>query len=101
MVDDDLKGTSRGENEDTLFGDFAAPEELGFGGPERSGFNDSLSMGYEEPGQGRSRRRRRSGIMGMGAQQRMILSIFLFLNVSLLGCLCLLAIGAIQPPFMR
>ena len=33
---------------------------------------------------------------GMTAQQRMILSIFLFLDVAVVGCLMLLAIGAIQ-----
>ncbi len=96
MVDDDLRGTFRSED-DSLFGDFAAPEELGFGEPDRPGFGDSLSMGYEEPGERRTQGRSRTGLT---AQQRMILSIFLFLDVSMLGCLCLLAIGAIQPPFM-
>jgi hypothetical protein len=97
MVDDDLRGTFRSDD-DSLFGDFAAPEELGFGEPDRPGFGDSLSMGYEEPDERRARRS--SSRTGLTAQQRMILSIFLFLDVSMLGCLCLLAIGAIQPPFM-
>jgi hypothetical protein len=35
----------------------------------------------------------------MTPQQRMILSVFLFLDVSVLGCVCLLALGAIVPPF--
>jgi hypothetical protein len=94
MVDDDLRG-SFSSDDDSLFSDFAAPEELGFGEPDRPG---SLSMGYEDV---RERRPKpRTGALGLTAQQRMILSIFLFLDVSMLGCLCLLGIGAIQPPFM-
>jgi hypothetical protein len=100
MADDDLRGSLRSEDDDSLFGDFTAPEELGFGEPERAGFGDPLSMGYDEPEERRPRRRS-TGFLGLTAQQRMILSFFLFLDVSLLGCLCLIAIGAIQPPFMR
>lgn len=101
MVDDDFRSTTRrGEDEEPLFGDFAAPEELGFGGPESPIFGDALESGYEEPRRRRRGRRRQGGFLGLTAQQRMILSIFLFLDVSMLGCLCLLAIGAISPPFL-
>ena len=34
--------------------------------------------------------------MGMTAQQRMVLSIFLFLDVAAIGCMLLIAIGAVQ-----
>ncbi len=46
---------------------------------------------------GRRRSRRSSGmLLGMTPQQRMILSIFLFLDVTILGFLILIAIGAIS-----
>lgn len=34
-------------------------------------------------------------ILGLTAPQRMILSIFLFLDVAVLGCMCLIALGRI------
>lgn len=50
--------------------------------------------------QGRTSRPRKSGGKGMGltAQQRMILSLFLFLEVAVIGVLLLFAIGAISIP---
>ena len=37
-------------------------------------------------------------VLGMTAQQRALLSVFLFLDVSVLGCLLLMAAGAISVP---
>jgi hypothetical protein len=44
----------------------------------------------------KARRRASTGFLGLTAPQRMILSIFLFLDVAVLGALILLVIGAIN-----
>jgi hypothetical protein len=74
---------------------FAGLDEAGglaFDDDEALAFGDLLEE--EAPPQ-----RERGRFLGMTAQQRMILSIFLFLDVSVLGCMCLLALGAVVPPF--
>ena len=38
-------------------------------------------------------------ILGMTATQRLVLALMLFLNVAVLGCLCLLATQTISLPF--
>jgi hypothetical protein len=48
-------------------------------------------------GKKRARRRAQTGAFGMTPQQRMVLSIFLFLDVAVLGVLILFALGAIDP----
>jgi len=100
MADDDLRNKLRSEGTESLFGDFAAPEDLGFSEPERPGAASPRRMAYDTADE-RPTKRRQSGFMGLTPQQRMILSFFLFLDVSVLGCLCLFAIGAIQPPFLQ
>jgi hypothetical protein len=37
-------------------------------------------------------------IFGLSPAQRMLLSVFLFLNVTIIGCLCLIALGRVQLP---
>ncbi len=38
-------------------------------------------------------------ILGLTAAQRLVLSVMLFLNVAVLGCFLLLAVGAVVPRF--
>ncbi|MBI3244363.1 MAG: hypothetical protein HYZ49_18950 [Chloroflexi bacterium] len=38
-------------------------------------------------------------ILGLTAAQRLVLSIMLFLNIAVLGCFLLLAMGAVVPKF--
>lgn len=51
----------------------------------------------DESFQGKARERLSLG--GISPQQRFVLALMLFLNVSLLGCLCLVATGRIALPF--
>ncbi|MBI3359874.1 MAG: hypothetical protein HY023_02060 [Chloroflexi bacterium] len=38
-------------------------------------------------------------ILGLNATQRLVLALMLFLNVAVLGCLCLMVTGAFSLPF--
>jgi hypothetical protein len=38
-------------------------------------------------------------ILGLNAAQRLVLALMLFLNVAVLGCLCLVATGTVSLPF--
>jgi hypothetical protein len=120
-MDDDLRSLFGSEKEeDEPFGTFTDPADLGFedsnsraaslsdvpafpsfddyGGPSA----EAAPVAAGGKPRARSRPRRQSGggstVLGMTPQQRMILSIFLFLDVSVLGCLILVSIGAISLP---
>ena len=117
-MDDEL-GALFGDSpsEDEPFADFADPADLGFGDSGVAGagasedfgaaFFDDFDSGVEEaaakPSRGKKRGRPKqrragggAGFLGLTPQQRMVLSIFLFLDVSVLGCLILVAIGAVN-----
>lgn len=55
------------------------------------------------PSEGQKRRRTRSGlgglIGGLAPWQRFVLALLLFLNVALLGCMCLVMTGRVVPFF--
>lgn len=121
-----LRGGSADSNpDDDPFGGFSDPGDLGPASPgtpagdaggvpdwleELGGFEDtdlSPSPTTQQPGatgfepRARAARRSRSRssgrrALGMTPQQRMILSIFLFLDVAVIGFMLLLAIGAIS-----
>jgi hypothetical protein len=84
--------------------DDLGPEDLdedlfaGLDGVSGLAFDDE-SLALDDLLEEEAPRRERGRFLGMTAQQRMILSVFLFLDVSVLGCVCLLALGAIVPPF--
>jgi hypothetical protein len=52
----------------------------------------------KKPGRARRSRKSSAGFMGLTPQQRVILSLFLFLEVAVIGVFLLLAIGAINIP---
>jgi hypothetical protein len=115
-MDDDLmslRGSASGDKDD-LFGDFspssAPPPEpmkassaapigggldLDLGGPSTpsAAAKPKPSVKKSSPRK-KVARKRSSG--GMTPQQRMLLSVFLFLDVAVLGCLVLIAVGAIN-----
>lgn len=89
-------------SDDELLSDLTSDEPVAdpFGLDEPVGplFGDEPRFGDEviggaAPGSGGERL-----ILGMTAQQRAVLSVFLFLDVSALGCVLLLAAGAISIP---
>jgi hypothetical protein len=85
--------------------DDLSPEDLDedlFAGLDEAGglaFDDDDALAFGDLLEEEAPQRERRRFLGMTPQQRMILSIFLFLDVSVLGCMCLLALGAIVPPF--
>ncbi|HEC22224.1 MAG TPA: hypothetical protein ENI95_04835 [Chloroflexi bacterium] len=71
--------------------------ELGEPPPDEDEEEPSPMIGEPETAhRERKRRSRSSTFLGLTPQQRMVLSIFLFLDVAVLGFLLLLAIGAIS-----
>ena len=72
--------------------DFA---DAGFGD---SDFGDPVGLGFDDLTMASAAQPSERLILGMTAQQRAVLSVFLFLDVSVLGCVCLLALGRIAIP---
>jgi hypothetical protein len=61
-----------------------------------SPFDEELSTLDEEE---KARRVSSGKILGLTSPQRLVLALMLFLNVAVLGCLCLVATGSISLPF--
>ncbi len=124
-MDDDLMSLrDSSSDEDELFSDFADPADLGFDIPETEQESEGAPAWLSELGQldeplkeaptAEARRtapaQRSSGARvsqgrrkassqaaaGLTPQQRMILSIFLFLDVAVLGFFILVALGAVN-----
>lgn len=122
--DDDLFGSFTDPNDlgfdlETPMGGSSDADEYDFGDPfNLPDFDQPTMMGAAAPAQPaapksapapakakpqvakkskkRARRRAQTGAFGMTAPQRMVLSIFLFLDVAVLGVLILFALGAIN-----
>lgn len=106
MFDDlrDLQPTESGEGEDPFASDElladlptaadepALPDVESFDEPTGPRFGDDIDMAMEP------RSRRGGTAFGMTAQQRAVLAVFLFLDVSVLGCALLLALEKISIP---
>jgi hypothetical protein len=116
-MDDDLMSLRGGTSSDSddLFGSFDAPpssQSMKPSGSSSSMGGLDLDLGglppptpsKPAPSKAKPKKsnkkpsRKRSGGGGISPQQRMLLSIFLFLDVSVLGCLILFAVGAIRLP---
>jgi len=113
-MDDDLMSLRSGKDkssEDDFFSSFDAPSPA----PSAAAGTSSLDLGLEgfgataaepakaaakkakAPAKKKAKRRKRGRpFLGMTPAQRMFLSIFLFLDVSMLGFLILFALGAIN-----
>jgi hypothetical protein len=121
IVDDDLKSLRGGEmGDDDLFGGFSDPADLDFGGTPSTEDSGEVpdwvqELSRPEPAstapakqtvaapkktaakpkpKPKKRKARSSG--GITPQQRMILSIFLFLDVAVIGCALLIGLGVIN-----
>jgi hypothetical protein len=94
--------------EDELLADLVADEEpvsppFAFEDPTVPRFGDDVS--FDDPVTTQTatpvrRVRRERRFLGMTAQQRAVLAVFLFLDTAVLGLLVLLAAGAISLPFV-
>jgi hypothetical protein len=97
-------------SEDELLSDLVADEEpvsppFAFEDPTVPRFGDDLTFDDPLTTQAatpvrRARRERERLFLGMTAQQRAVLAVFLFLDTAVLGLLILLAAGAISLPFV-
>ncbi|MGF1507305.1 MAG: hypothetical protein GYB64_14335 [Chloroflexi bacterium] len=114
MMDDDLRALLGDDSDDEdLFSAFddpsttsgrAARDDLLGMTDDRPDWVDTVPAAPPQPEQaprsGRQnkprRRRSGSGFLGMTPFQRMVLSIFLFLDVSVIGFMLLIALGKIQ-----
>lgn len=62
-----------------------------------SPFDEELPI--EEEGRETAPAGKEKPLLGLTAMQRFVLALMLFLNVAVLGCLCLMATGAFNLPF--
>jgi hypothetical protein len=119
-MDDDLmslRGGSppAGGGSDDLLGDMGAPAPSGASAPPQDAGSGISIEGFDAPAGApaapvkaskpaksaapkKKPAPRRSGgnFLGLTPQQRMLLSIFLFMDVGVLGCLILFAVGALK-----
>ena len=111
-MDDDLsslRGSSTPPDDDFLSSFGASPSDAKAGGAPAGG-SGSLDL-FDSPAPApapakkakapakkkkRAAKRRSGNFMGMDPMQRMVLSVFLVLDVSVLGCLILVALGKIN-----
>lgn len=71
---------------------------------EEDSLDEQETVVAPAPAKSGASRKRKSGsgeipILGMSAAQRLVISIMLFLDVTVLGCFLLLATGAVVLPF--
>lgn len=100
-VDSESEGEERPDWVDELADDTATSDDTLASSPAFPSFDDESRFSGELFGESLPEAQAARGdglILGMTAQQRAVLAVFLFLDVSVLGCVLLLAAEAISIP---